>query len=186
MASSPGVAERRVADVMGEAGRLDDHAEIGGAAPLRQVIAKDFADAHAERAPHAAHFERMGKPGMDMVVTGNRMDLGLAAEAAKRAGENDTVMILVERAAPQLVAAMSGLAESFTGKQCVPVQDHLHIAISGLVQSYHNRPTANRYYRTMRPARAGSLTQLKLDRAASTTGVAPAVSATFRAASAGL
>ena len=44
----PGVAEWRVADVMGEAGRLDDHAEVGRAAPLGQVIAKDFADAHAE------------------------------------------------------------------------------------------------------------------------------------------
>ena len=73
----------------------------------------------------------MGKPGMDMVVTGNRMDLGLAAEAAKRAGENDTVMILVERAAPELVAAMSGLAESFTGKQCVPVKTISILPLAG-------------------------------------------------------
>jgi len=59
---------------------------------------------------------------MDVVVAGNWMNLSLAPEPAKCTGKNDAVMILVKRAAAQFIAAVGGFAESFAGKQCVPVQ----------------------------------------------------------------
>lgn len=47
-----GMAEWRVADVMSEAGRLHDHAQVTRIAPLRQRTAQCFADAHTQRAAH--------------------------------------------------------------------------------------------------------------------------------------
>jgi len=52
---------------------------------------------------------------MDMVVTGNRVYLGLAPQAAKGAGENDPVVILVKRTPAQLFVAVDGFSEPFTG-----------------------------------------------------------------------
>ncbi|MNH40690.1 hypothetical protein D3C79_1020460 [compost metagenome] len=45
-----GMAERRVADVVGQARRLHNHAQIAGFAPLRQLFAQGFTDPHAQRA----------------------------------------------------------------------------------------------------------------------------------------
>jgi len=59
---------------------------------------------------------------MDVIVAGNWMNLSFAPEPAKGARKNDPIMILVKRAAAQLVATVGGFAESFAGKQCVPVQ----------------------------------------------------------------
>lgn len=50
------------------------------------------------------------------------MYLGLAPQAAERAGEDDPVMILVKGAAAQLFRAVQGLAKAFAGEQGVPVQ----------------------------------------------------------------
>ena len=41
-----GVAERRVADVMGQAGRLYDHPQVGRIAPGGQVVTQHFTHAH--------------------------------------------------------------------------------------------------------------------------------------------
>ncbi|MNE76744.1 hypothetical protein D3C80_1729990 [compost metagenome] len=57
-----------------------------------------------------------------MVVAGDRVHLGLAAQAAKGAGEDDPVMIFVKRAAAQFVGAVRRLAEAFAVEQCLPVQ----------------------------------------------------------------
>src|SRR5690606_4584340 len=46
----------------------------------------------------------------------------LASQAAEGAGEDDAVVILVERAAAQLVGAVHGFAEPFAGEQCLPIQ----------------------------------------------------------------
>jgi len=43
-----GVPEGRVADVMGQAGRLHHHAQVARVAPLGQGAAQGFAHAHAE------------------------------------------------------------------------------------------------------------------------------------------
>ncbi|MCY1413335.1 hypothetical protein D9M71_287640 [compost metagenome] len=116
-----GVAERRVADVVGQAGGLHDDAEIAGIAPLGKLVAQHLADPHAQRAADAADLQGMGEAGVDMVVAGDRVHLGLAAQAAEGAGEDDAVVVLVERAAPQFGAAVHGLAQAFAGEQGVPV-----------------------------------------------------------------
>ena len=116
------MAEGRVTNVVGQAGRLHDHAKIARFAPVRQFLAKDLADAHPQRAADAANFQRMGQARVDMVVAGNRMNLRLAPQAAKGTGEDDAVMVFVEGAAAQLFTAVQHFAESFTGKQSVPVQ----------------------------------------------------------------
>lgn len=43
-----GMPEWRVADVMGQAGRLHHHAQVAGVAPVGQGAAQGFAHAHAE------------------------------------------------------------------------------------------------------------------------------------------
>jgi hypothetical protein len=104
-----GMPERRVADVMGQAGRLHHHAQVAGFAPVGQGAAHGFADTHAQRAADAADFQGMGQAGVDMVVARNRMHLGLAPEAAKGAGENDAVMVFVKGLRP----SSSGLCSGF-------------------------------------------------------------------------
>lgn len=101
-----GVSERRVADVMGQAGRLHHHAQVARVAPVGQGAAQGFADAHAERAAYAADFQGMGQACVDVVVAGDRVHLGLAAQAAKCAGEDNTVMVFVERATAQFFRAV--------------------------------------------------------------------------------
>ena len=117
-----GVTKRRIANVVGQAGRLHHHAQIGGVAPLRQGTADRFAHAHAQGAADAANFERVGEAGMDMIVAVDRVDLGLAPQAAKGARENDAVVVFVKRAAPELFRAVVGFAEAFAIKQGLPIQ----------------------------------------------------------------
>ncbi|MDT4847913.1 hypothetical protein FQZ97_819900 [compost metagenome] len=117
-----GVAERRVADVVGQAGGLDDDAEVRGLAPVRQRVAQGFADAHAQGTAHAAHFQRVGEARVDMVVAGDRVHLGLAPEAAKGPGKDDAVVVLVEGAAAEFFGAVHRFAETFAGEQGLPVQ----------------------------------------------------------------
>jgi hypothetical protein len=50
------------------------------------------------------------------------MDLGLAPEAAKRARENDAVVVFVERAAAEFFRAVQRLSEAFASEQGLPIQ----------------------------------------------------------------
>lgn len=71
----------------------------------------------------------MGQTGVDVIVAGDRMDLGLASEAAKRAGEDDPVMVLVEGAAAQFIVAVYRLSEPFAGEQGLPVHREFQDAL---------------------------------------------------------
>ena len=55
----------------------------GGITPLRQGAADRLAYAHAQGTADATDFERMGEPGVDLIVAIDRMDLGLASQTAK-------------------------------------------------------------------------------------------------------
>jgi hypothetical protein len=57
-----------------------------------------------------------------MIVAGHRVNLGLAPQAAKRAGKDDPVVVLVERAASQFFRAVQGFAKSFAVEQGLPIQ----------------------------------------------------------------
>jgi len=107
---------------MCQAGGLDDHAEVGRAAPIRQLVAQYLADAHAQRTADATHFQRVRQARVNMIVAGYRVHLGLAAQATKSPGEDDAIMVLVERPAAEFLATVDGLAESFAGEQGMPVQ----------------------------------------------------------------
>ena len=65
-----GVPERRVADIVGQTGGLNDVAKVGGADRIRQQLAllQPFAHANTQGASHAGHFQGMGQAVMNMVV----------------------------------------------------------------------------------------------------------------------
>ncbi|MNY22768.1 hypothetical protein D3C86_1564070 [compost metagenome] len=117
-----GVAEGRVADVVGQAGRLHDHPQVTRVAPVGQGIADGFTDAHAQRAADATDFQRVGQARVDVIVTGDWMNLRLAPEAAKRSRKNDAVVVFVERAAAEFFRAVQWLSEAFASKQSLPIQ----------------------------------------------------------------
>lgn len=73
-------------------------------------------------AADATDFERVGEAGMDMIVAVDRVDLGLAPQAAKRAREDDAIVVFVKRAAPELFRAVVRFAEAFAVKQGLPIQ----------------------------------------------------------------
>ena len=64
----------------------------------------------------------MGQARVDMVVARHRVHLGLAAQAAKRAGENDAVVVFVKRAAAQFFRAVQRFTKTFAGQQGGPIQ----------------------------------------------------------------
>ena len=135
-----GVAERRVADVVSQAGRLHDHPEVTRFAPVWQAVTQGFAHPHAKRAADATDFQGMGQACMDMVVAGNRVYLSLAPKPAEGAGEDDAVMVLVERAAPEFFGAVQGFAQAFAGQQGMPVQGSIScrsMGIASCVVSHH-------------------------------------------------
>ena len=116
-----GVSIRRVADVVGEAGSLDNHPQVGWLAPVRHLAAQHFAHPHTERAPDTAYFQAMGQAGVNVIVAGYRVNLGFLAQAAEGAGKNDAVVILVKGRAPQFVVAGDRFAQSFAAQQCFPI-----------------------------------------------------------------
>ena len=98
----PGMPEGRVADVMPQAAGLDDDAEIRRRDPVGQLLLELLADHHAQRAADAADLQRVSQPRVDMVVVGQRVDLGLAPQATEGAREHDAVVVLVEGSPPHL------------------------------------------------------------------------------------
>src|SRR5690554_3153807 len=99
------MAERWITDIVTETGGLHDHAQISRRDPVRQPFTQQLADDHAQAAPHAAHFQGVRQTGVDMIVIGQWMYLGLAPQSTKRAGKDDSVVILVKWAAADLIAA---------------------------------------------------------------------------------
>lgn len=110
------VAERRIADVMGQAGRLHHHPQVGGVTPVGQGAAQGFAHPHAQGTAHAADFQGMGQACVNVIVAGDGMNLRLAAQASEGARENDAVMIFMEWAAPEFFRAVMGFSEAFAIK----------------------------------------------------------------------
>lgn len=95
------MAERRIADVVGQAGGFEDLAGKLRRGILRQLVpaAQKITRHGAQRTPHAADLQRMAEARMDVVVTHQRMHLRLAGQTPERTGIDDTVPILQKRAA---------------------------------------------------------------------------------------
>ena len=80
-----GVAERRMAEVVGQRQRLGE------------ILVE--AERAGERAGDLRHFERVGEPGAVMVALVEDEDLGLVLEAAEGGGMDDAVAVAAEGAA---------------------------------------------------------------------------------------
>ena len=89
------MAERRIADVVGQAGGFQDLAGEFRRGVVRQKIARHG----AQRTPHAADFQRVAEARVDVVVTHQRMHLRLAGQTPERTGIDDAVPVLQKRAA---------------------------------------------------------------------------------------
>src|SRR5690606_3652682 len=93
------MAEGRIADVMPDAGRGDDMAELGRAQP-RQIAAMPLhdrlADLGAQRAADRGNLKRMRQPVAHIVALRQRMDLGLVLQAAEGRTEDDAIPVLLE------------------------------------------------------------------------------------------
>ena len=77
------VAERRVAEVVGQAGGLD---QVGVAAERRREVAPDL-----------GHLEGVGEPVADEVVARRADHLGLGGQPAQRGGVHDPGPVALER-----------------------------------------------------------------------------------------
>jgi hypothetical protein len=62
-----------------------------------------------------------------MIIAGDRVNLGLASEAAKGTGENDPVVVLMERAASEFFRAVQGFAKALASEQGLPIQGRYSI-----------------------------------------------------------
>ena len=116
-----GMAEGRVADVMRQAGGLHQIAELIRHAPDRgQHVAQLFARGETQRAADGGDFQRVHQPVADMRVGRQRVDLRLLLQAPEGAGEDDAVLIDLERAAMRaLLRRVFGEAPRF--EQAGPV-----------------------------------------------------------------
>ncbi len=117
-----GVAERRVADVVGQAGRLHDIAQVGGAGPFRQVTEglQALAGADAQGAAHAGHLQGVGEPVVHMVVGGQWVHLGFARQAPEGAGEDDLVMVAQKGGAAGFILGVA-VSQAALVEQLFPV-----------------------------------------------------------------
>ena len=117
-----GMAEGRVADVVGQAGRLHHHPQVAGFAPVGQGAADRLADPHAQGAADATDFQGVGQARVDVIVAGNRVHLGLASQAAEGAGEDDAIVVFVKGAAAEFFWAVQRFSEAFAVEQGLPIQ----------------------------------------------------------------
>ena len=116
------VAERRIADVVGQARGLHQRTEVAGFTPRGQFAAQRLAHPQTQRATHAAHLQRMGQARVNVVVAGDRVHLRLAPQAAEGARENDAIMVFVKWAAAQFFGAILYFSEALAIQQAFPIQ----------------------------------------------------------------
>ena len=114
-----------IADVVGQAGRLHDLPEVERRKALRQIPApgRQPPDQNAQRAPHAAHFQRMGQPVVDMIIPAQGMHLRFFGHPAEGTGKYDPVVILKEGISliRQITAEGSGARSPIRRKQFPPL-----------------------------------------------------------------
>ena len=136
------MAERRIADVVGQAGGFEDLAGKLRRGILRQLVpaAQKIARHGAQRTPHAADLQRMAEARMDVVVTHQRMHLCFAGQTPERTGIDDAVPILQKRAAGRVqLLEIHPAAPVAQGKeQFTPLFLKIHGAsrVPGTVKNY--------------------------------------------------
>ena len=88
--------ERRVADIVSQAGGLHDLPEMHRRKALGHVSppGRRLPRQNAQRTPYAAYLQGVGQPVVDMIVPAQGMYLGLFRKPAERTGKYDSVVIL--------------------------------------------------------------------------------------------
>ena len=93
-----GMAKWRVADIMTQGGGLNDGGHVIGVDGIRQaaLFRKAMTNHQAKRPADTGNFKTVSQAGMDIVIFGQRVNLGLALQAPEGGRENDTVIVLVK------------------------------------------------------------------------------------------
>ena len=91
----PRMSERRVADIVGETGRLHDGAELVLVNVLGQIFLDKVENRNGKAAAHARNLDAVREAAMHMVVHRERMHLRLAPKTTERRRENDAVVVAV-------------------------------------------------------------------------------------------
>ena len=123
-----GMAERRIADVVRQAGGGDDGAEIARFDILQPMPGDDFAADHgAQRATDATGLQAVRQAGAHVIALRQRENLGLVLQPAEGRGEHDAVVILLEGGALRRTRRLAG-AQALAGEQFFPDFLLAHVA----------------------------------------------------------
>ena len=112
--------EGRVTDVVGQAGRLDDSSKVVLVDALGQILLDQVVNRHRKAAAHAGHFDTVGQAAVHVVVYGERVHLGLAAQPAERCRKNDAVKIPMK--VRTVGVTVCGVPIACSRKKSFPVQ----------------------------------------------------------------
>ena len=83
---------------MTQCGCLNDGGHVIGVDGIRQaaLFRKAMTNHQAKRPADTGNFQTVSQAGMDIVIFGQRVNLGLALQAPEGGRENDTVIVLVK------------------------------------------------------------------------------------------
>ena len=116
----PRMPEGRVTDIVGQAGRLDDGPEMVLVDALGQIFFNQVINCHRKAASHAGHLDTVGQTAVHMVVYGERVHLGLAAQPAESRRKNDAVKIPMK--VRTVGVTVCGVTIAGSRKKSFPVQ----------------------------------------------------------------
>ena len=122
-----GMTERRIADIVRQAGSGNDCPEIARLDVAQTMAGDDLAaDDGAQRAADATGLETVRQAGADIVAFRQRKDLRLVLHAPEGGGEDDAVVILLERRALRRARRLAG-AQALGRQQLFPDFSFAHV-----------------------------------------------------------
>ena len=118
-----GMAERGIAEIMRERGGRNDGPDVGSVdLTVRKVpLANLRAHPRAERPADAGDFQPVGEAGANVVVVGQRKDLGLVLQATEGRGEDDAIRVDLKWGTRGVRKAGRGQAETVGAQELAPI-----------------------------------------------------------------
>ena len=109
------VAERRIAEVVGQTSRSHDGLDVGLTFfQLVMLVCQLFNSSAGDGASYAGHFEAVGQAVVDHLCARQRKHLSLVLQSAEGATEDDAVVVALKRAAD--VGALVRLRVTLVGE----------------------------------------------------------------------
>ena len=119
------VTEGRIANIVREAGGLQDGTKILRLRAFREIRLQPCSDGFSKRSSNLCYLQAVSEPGVYVVVGCYRMYLCLPIESAKCAGEDDLVYVSLKGSSSGSgVGVILSMAELRVGEKLVPL--HLH------------------------------------------------------------